>query len=577
MSTIEAFDLVIRNGRIVDGGGGAPFVADVAIRGDRIVTVGTVEGRGREEIDAAGCLVTPGFVDVHTHYDGQAIWSSRLLPSSAHGVTTVVLGNCGLGFAPCKPGDRDLLVCLMEGVEDIPEAVLTDGLTWEWESFAEYLDALEARPHDIDIAAYLPHSPLRVYVMGERGARREPATAEDLVRMAAVTREAMRAGAMGFATSSIVNHRDGKGELIPSYSATEAELDAIAHAVGEAGHGVFQIVPTLYADEAQAHEIMAMMERLSRAARVPVSFTFAQTNNAPGRWRDILAGVDRANGGGAELKPQIHPKPIGIILGHNISLTPFSSCPSYQAVSKLPLDRKIAELRKPDTRARILAEATTTEVPPLLAASRDFANLFKMSDPPNYEPPQESCLLIQAERSGVTPDELAYDFLLEDNGNALIFLAASNYAHHNLDFVLDLARHSDVIVALGDGGAHYGLICDASYPTFMLTHWTRDRAGEKMPVEQAIRMLAGKPAELMGFDDRGRLAEGYKANVNVIDYDGLRLNRPEVLFDLPGGGRRLHQTASGYRATIVNGEIIVRDDAPTGKLPGRLVRSARRV
>jgi N-acyl-D-aspartate/D-glutamate deacylase len=569
----HAFDLVIRNGTMVDGRGGEPVEADVAVTDGKIAAVGRVSGAGREEIDARGLLVTPGFVDLHTHYDGQAIWSERLSPSSSHGVTTVVAGNCGVGFAPCRPADHGLLVRVMEGVEDIPEIVMTEGLAWDWETFPQYLDAVDRRSRDIDIATQLPHSALRVYVMGERGAAREPATAEDRARMQAIAVEAIEAGALGFATSRLFIHRTRDGDPIPSYEAAESELQSIADALKSLDRGVLQFVlgspSSPFADE------LAMVSRVAKSSGRPASFSLAQDPAHPEGWRKALAQVAALNAEGCRIRAQVFPRPIGLLVGHDLSVNPFSLCPSYQPLAKMPLSARMIELRRPELRARLLVEDAMNPLSPLAMLGRSFDRMFPVSDPPNYEPRLEDSIASQAARLGLTPRELAYDLLLEEDGRAMLYVALANYANGSLEAVYEMLNDSNTVLGLGDGGAHYGMISDASYPTYLLSHWTRDRAGRKISVAKAVRALAQETAATVGLQDRGILAPGYKADINVIDYDRLTVRKPRVATDLPAGGRRLLQDAEGFAATIVSGVPVMREGKPTGALPGKLVRGAK--
>lgn len=563
------FDLVIRGGRVVDGTGGAPFYADIAIQNGVIVAMGTVDGMGAETIDAADMLVTPGFVDAHTHYDGQAIWSDRLNPSSSHGVTTAVLGNCGVGFAPCRPEDRDTLIRVMEGVEDIPGVVMADGLTWDWETFPEYLDALGRRTLDIDVAAYLPHSPLRVYAMGARGADRAPANNEDLARMRKLAREAVEAGALGFATSRTFMHRTSDGSQIPSFDASDAELEAIALGLRDAGKGVVQLVLDVpnrdWKTEVQA------VSRMAKISGRPATFTLGTANDGPPVWQDALDHISQANAEGAQITAQVFPRPIGMVVGHNLSINPFSLCPAHKALEGLRLEEKVAQLRRPEVRQALLTDKPQ-QGHPLAVIARNWSWMFKLGAEPNYAPSLADSVAAQASRLGLSPEELVYDWLLEEDGNAMLYVALGNFHNGSLDVVEDMLQHPHSIVGLGDGGAHYGVVCDASYPTFLLTYWTRDRDGRKFTMEQAIKMLAADPARALGLNDRGIIAPGFKADINIIDEDRLRLHAPRIQFDLPAGGRRLDQLADGYVATIVSGQVIARHGEPTGNLPGRLVR-----
>jgi N-acyl-D-amino-acid deacylase len=570
-------DLVIRGGTVVDGTRRDPFVADVVVRSGTIVAVEPgIAAPGCRQIDADGLVVTPGFVDVHTHYDGQAIWSPHLSPSSQHGVTTVVIGNCGVGFAPCAPADHDLLIDAMEGVEDIPELVMTEGLPWDWETFPEFLDAVHRRRHDIDVAAFVPHSPVRVYVMGERGANREPATGDDITRMASLVRDSMTAGAVGFSTSRSVLHRRGDGGHIPSYQADEAELVGLSAALD--GDGVVQLVADLNAREhdEDLREEVSLLERLSLASGTTVSFAHSQSNRVPLRFDTVTSLVEQANRApGVTLRPQFAPRPLGVHVGHSLSLNPFSANPTYRALADLPLPALVARLRTPEVRRQILGESPDAAAPPVMRLLQQFDKTFPVTDPPSYEPPAETSVAAQAVARRVPASELLYDLLLEQDGHAMLYVALSNYARDNLDHVADMFRRSESVIGLGDGGAHYGMICDSTYPTFMLTHWTRERSGSRLSLPEAVAMLTTEPAAMVGLGDRGRIAPGYKADLNVIDYERLRLEPPSVRHDLPGGGRRIMQAASGYCYTIVSGAPIVEDDTFTDRLPGRLVRGTR--
>ena len=563
--------LIIRGGTVVDGTGAEPFVADVAIAGGRIVQVGKVAAAMAEEIDARGMLVTPGFVDVHTHYDAQATWSSHLTPSSCNGVTTVLLGNCGVGFAPCEPHQRDMLVRLMEGVEDIPEVVLAAGLPWNWRSFPDYLDALAARRFDLDVATQVPHAALRVFVMGQRGADREPATEPDRARMAALAAEGIRAGALGFSTSRTLNHRTVDGQPIPTLRAAESELAAIARAVGETGAGWLQVVADF--DEELEPEF-AMLRRLVAQSGRPMTMTVLERDSRPNEWRQLLAHIAAANADGLAMTGQVRGRPTSLLLGFELSQHPFLPCPSWQEVAKLPFPAKLGALRQPELRARLLAEAPAKGG--LASRLRTWERIFALGDPPNYEPAAEQSLAAEAQRLGLPPAELAYDRLLAGDGRNILYRPLTNYAGGNLDTVREMLAHPHTLLGLGDGGAHVGIICDATDMTHALTHWTRDRAaGGRFPVAWMVKRLTRDNARAIGLNDRGTIAPGGKADIHVIDYDRLRLRRPEVIYDLPGGGRRLMQRSDGYLATIVSGVPVYRDGAPTGRLPGRLVRGPR--
>lgn len=567
------YDLLIRNGTIVDGLGGEPYVGDVAVRDGVIKGVGVVNGgTAKREIDATGLLVIPGFVDLHTHYDGQAIWSDRLTPSSAHGVTTVVMGNCGVGFAPCRQEDHDVLVDVMAGVEDIPGVVMTDGLPWTWETFPDYLNALEAGRRDIDVAVYLPHSPLRVYVMGQRGADREPATPQDLAAMRALAKEAIEAGALGFASSRLTIHKTESGSPIPSYDAAREEIEEIARGVVDGGGGLLQFVPDIPAGGYQP--VLQMVFDVAEDVGLPVTFTLVVANVGDPTWPDAITMIEKANGAGGDITAQLLPRPIGLIIGLQLSANPFVLYPSYREIMHLPLAERVAEMRKPDVRARILADKPGVGHP-ILYVAQAWDWIFPLGDNPDYEPDPSGSIGARARARGVNPMEEAYDRLLDDDGRAMLLVATSNLENNSLDTVGKLLHRDDVVLGLGDGGAHYGMICDASYSTYFLAHWARDRASGRFTVAEAVRELTSVPARVAGLADRGRIAVGYKADLNVIDHDALRLHKPVIRYDLPAGGRRLDQTAEGYVATVVSGEVIAENGVPTAARPGKLVRGRR--
>jgi len=567
------YDLVIRGGTLLDGSGGEPYRADVGVRDGLIAAVGPRLGRGREEIDAAGLLVTPGFVDIHTHYDGQVTWENRLVPSSAHGVTTAVMGNCGVGFAPCRPEHREPLIRLMEGVEDIPYPVLAQGLPWTWESFPDYLDLLASRRYDMDIACYMPHAPLRVYVMGQRGADREPATPEDIAQMSALLGEALDAGAMGIATSRTLIHRSSDGRPIPTLEATDDELLALAGTLRARGTGVFQIVEDLHLNGGS----LAHMRLIAEHAGRPLTFSLGTGNTGPSYWPRVLEELEAANASGVTMKAQLMPRAIGLMLGHELTLNPFYSTPTYGELARLPFAERLRELRRPEVRARILAEPPAANPALVLGRMvRDFAHMFLLGDPPDYEQPLAQSIAARASRLGVSAEELAYDLMLEGDGRGKLYLAMANYADGTLDTVGTLLRHPDVLPGLGDGGAHCGTICDGSYSTFALMHWGRDRAEGRLPLPRLVHGLCRATALTMGLADRGLLAPGHRADLNVIDFDRLALHAPELTHDLPGGGRRLVQRAEGYVATVVGGRTVYREGQHTGELPGRLVRGEQR-
>jgi N-acyl-D-aspartate/D-glutamate deacylase len=534
--------LVIRNGTIVDGAGGEPYEADLAVIDGKIAAIGGNIAKGTEEVDARGKLVTPGFVDVHTHYDAQVTWSDRLSPSSWNGATTVLFGNCGVGFAPCHEDQHDLLINLMEGVEDIPEVVLSEGLPWNWHSFPDFLDAIAARSYDADVAAQVPHAALRVYVMGERGA-------------------------LGFSTSRTLNHRAADGRSIPTLRAEEAELTAIAHAMRETGKGWMQIVSDF---EDQAGEI-GLFRRLAKESSRPVTITLTQSDAHPNGWRELMAQIDEANEEGLRITAQVRSRPTSVLLGLELSQNPFMGRPSYKRIAHLPFPERLAQLRQPELRARILAEKF--EGSRRAGRVERWDRMYLLGDPPDYEPKAESSIAARAAREGGSPEEVAYDLLIERDGRGILYLPVTNYAGGNLDVVREMIAAPNTLLGLGDGGAHVGIMCDATSTTFTLTHWTRDRGrGALFPVSWIIKRLTADNAAAIGLADRGLLRTGMKADINILDYDNMRLRPPQIAYDLPAGGKRLLQRTEGIDATIVSGAIVYRHGEATDALPGRLIR-----
>ncbi len=553
--------------------------ADVAVDSGRITEVGAVQGGATRILEADGLLVTPGWVDVHTHYDGQVTWDSELAPSSWHGVTTLVMGNCGVGFAPAQPDRHDWLIGLMEGVEDIPGTALAEGIEWEWETFPEYLDALEKRRWTVDVGTQVPHAAVRAYVMGERGARNEAATAEDIAAMRAIVLDAIRAGALGFSTSRTMGHRAIDGELVPGTFASEDELFGLGSALGEAGAGVFELAPLGSAGEMleDAWQEVDWMRRLSAAIDRPVSYVLLQADDDPELWRKQLAASLEACAEGAKLFPQIAGRPTGILSGHHTTLCLFSDFPAYAALRERcgSTTELGAALADPGVRQSIVS--WTPESPAQAAAmTKAYERTFILGNPPDYEPGPERSLAGVAAASGRTALEVAYDEMARDGGQGLLYIPILNYATGDLDHVREMMLHPQGLLGLADGGAHTGTICDASMPTFMLTHWTRDRSrGERLPLEYVVQKQTRDTARLYGMADRGTVEPGALADLNLIDYDALTLGAPYVTNDLPAGGRRLLQKASGYVATLKAGTVTFEHGEPTGALPGRLVRGSR--
>jgi N-acyl-D-aspartate/D-glutamate deacylase len=563
--------LIVRNGLIVDGTGGKPFVGDIKIVNGLIAQVGSVTGPADKEIDAKGMLVTPGFVDIHTHYDGQVTWSNKLASSSQLGVTTVVMGNCGVGFAPCKEEHRDIMMRLMEGVEDIPGIVLSEGLPWNWSTFPEYLDALEVRQFDIDVAAQIGHAPLRIHVMGDRGAAREPATEQDKVEMARLAAEAVKAGALGFTTSRTILHRSSDGQPTPSLGAAESELTAIAKGLGSIGLGTLQLVTDF--DDVDAE--FAMLRRIAEASGRPLSLTLLQHEHLPDRWRRVMEHMHNATDAGLKMKAQVGSRPVALIFSFSLSLCPFTQLPSFEALRHLSPEDRLSKLRDPDVRKKILAEEHTEAMYKRRVAN--FENLYPLGDPPDYEPAPEDSIAGRAGRAGQDPAAFAYDYLLGDNGTAMLYRPLYNYADQNHDVLREMLLDRDTVPGLSDGGAHYGYICDTSFPTYLLTHWARDRTrGEKIPLEDLVKWQTQDTAATVGLNDRGQLKPGYKGDLNIIDFAKLKLHAPRIVNDLPAGGRRLGQSAEGYVATIVSGVVTYQHGVATGALPGKLIRGAQK-
>lgn len=568
-------DLVIRNGRVVDGTGAPMRVADVAIDDGVISQVGGDVGPGAREIEASGLLVTPGFVDVHTHYDGQATWDPELTPSSWHGVTTTVMGNCGVGFAPAKPDERDWLIQLMEGVEDIPGAALSDGIDWQWETFPEYLDALEQMPRVMDIATQVPHGSVRAYVMGERGARNEEPTEDDIAQMAAIVREAVDAGALGFTTSRTMLHRALDGEPVPGTFAGSEEIVSLGRAVADAGGAVVEVASDIGLGglEGNFGKDIDWMRELASEHGLTVTYALTQADRVPDQWRDLLELSSAPIDGEGRVVAQIAGRPAGLLLGLQTSLNPFKGHPTVLALSHLPVAEQASELSKPEVRAAVLAEETTLTGRFNHDVVHGFHKMYPLGDDPDYEPDPADCVASRAEREGVSPYELVYDLLVADGGTGFLFFPLTDFAEHTLDPTFERLQHHGAFLSLSDGGAHCRLICDASTPTYMLSHWARDRTkGPKFTVEEAVKLQTHDTAEMYGLGDRGTLEVGKKGDVNVIDFDALGLEPPRMVNDLPAGAPRLLQPSHGYVATVVSGEIVREHGEFTGARPGVLVR-----
>jgi N-acyl-D-aspartate/D-glutamate deacylase len=568
-------DIVIRGGTIVDGTGTGAFTGDVAIAGGRIAAVGGKQGPARRDIDADGLMVTPGWVDVHTHYDGQALWDPLLTPSCWHGVTTVMFGNCGVGFAPVKKHHRGALMDLMEGVEEIPNPVMAAGLSWEWETFPDFMDALERYPRAIDIAAQAAHLPLRVYVMGDRAVRREAATADDIAEMRRLTIEALRAGAFGFTTSRTDSHKTPDGELVPSRDADDLELLGIGSALGVTGTGAFGMNSDFDDEEYE----LRWMRKLAKETGRPVWFLLTDRYEDPQRWRRLIKAVHEARANGLPISAQMAGRPIGVMMGIGTALNPFTVRPTYKQLESLPIEEQRRRLRDPEMRAKILAEKPSEAEIAKLAqfrqvVTRRFDKFFTMGNPPDYEPGPEKSIAAIAEREGRAPEEVAYDYMIEPG--QYLYFPVVNYVTGDHEPIREMLNDPACLLGLSDGGAHCTSIVDGGLPSFMLTHWARDRQrGPRLPLEPLVKRQTSETADFFGLTDRGRLAPGLRADVNVIDYQGLQLHMPELVHDMPAGGRRFIQRVDGYEATLVAGTPIFERGEHTGALPGKLVRAGR--
>ena len=571
------FDTIIRGGTLVDGSGGPRFTGDIGIAGGRIAEVGGKLGAAHREIDASGAIVTPGWVDVHTHYDGQVTWDPYLSPSTDHGVTSVVMGNCGVGFAPVHRDRREWLISVMEGVEDIPGTVLAEGIDWQWESFPEYLDALERMPRALDVGAQIPHSALRTYVMGERGITHDEATPADIQAMVQLVREGMRAGALGFSTSRTIIHKYQGRKYPPGTFASPDEILGIARALGEVGHGVFQMTSNHYQMETE----LPWMTQLARENNLPVAFALVQTDQTPDTWKRLLAALDETHRQNVPLYGAVAGRPAGILMAWLGSTHPFMAHPLWQQIAPLPWAEKLARLRDPAVRAQL------TDMDALTGSARhdsrmayltqSFHKMYALGAEPDYEPPQERSVAAIAQREGRTPLEVVYDMLMDLDGKGIVYFPSFNYAYNDLSQLHAELQHPRTMMSLADGGAHCGYICDVSMPTYMLTHWARDRSrGPTLPLELMVQRQTRDTARIYGLEDRGLLRPGYLADINIIDFDRLRIPPPHVAFDLPAGGRRLVQTAEGYRATLKAGQTIMENGERTGALPGKLMRGPQR-
>jgi N-acyl-D-aspartate/D-glutamate deacylase len=579
------FDLKITGGTIIDGTGKSRYQSDIGIKDGIIIALGKVEGSASKIINAEGKIVTPGFVDIHTHYDGQISWDSEMAPSSLHGVTTIVMGSCGIGFAPCKKEDRQKLITLMEGVEDIPGSALSEGLKWDWETIPEYMDSIESIPHTLDFCVQVTHDPLRVYVMGDRAVHNQKANNEDIEKMRALLKEALEAGAVGFSTGRSDNHRSGTGEHTPAAEAQEEELSGIVKAFHGLNHGVIQAVSDFDMTTGNEHfdREFDLLERMAQSSGKPMSISLMQRDQSPNQWRWIIKRSEEANEKGIPIKLQVAGRAIGVLLGLETTFHPFMGFPSYKKISHLSLEERVKIMKDPEFKEKILTEKNEplagdgSRIPPLadlLLAQLDMIGMrmFKLGEEPDYEPSMATSIGLKSKQKGESVLSGLYDAILEEDGHAFIYFPLYNYGEGNLNNLHEMLKHPLSMPGLSDGGAHVGTICDASFPTFMISHWTRDRKGEKFELEDVIKRQTKDTADFIGLKDRGTIEIGKKADINVIDYENLNLYPPKLIADLPAGGKRLIQNARGYVATIVSGKVINDNGNLTGEKPGKLVR-----
>ncbi|MEZ5994880.1 MAG: D-aminoacylase [Hyphomonadaceae bacterium] len=568
-------DLVLRNGIVVDGSGDDRFVADVAIDGGLITAVGAAIGPGTQEIDVAGKIVAPGWVDVHTHYDGQATWDQEMAPSAWHGVTTVIMGNCGVGFAPAKPDKHDWLIGLMEGVEDIPGTALAEGMSWNWESFPEYLDELERLPRTVDVATHVPHGAVRAYVMDERGARDAAPTEHEIARMSQIVEEGLRAGALGFSTSRTILHKSVDGELVPGTTATKEELIGIGRAMGRVGYGVFEMA----SDLKRAWNEFEWMGELSRETGLPVTFAALQSIAKELPLDEQISEMRAQNAKGGNIVAQIALRGNGIIMAWRGTVHPFRFRPAWLEIAEKPWEEQLAHLKDPAFKQRMISEPNqfpeSDIILLLYAVASGWGVQYEMGPDFNYEPTPAETIAARAAAAGVAPEDYAYDLLMRDDGRGFIYFPVLNYADGNLNFLEALQGAGDTVNSLSDGGAHCGTICDAASPTFMLQHWVRDRVGKRISLEHAVKRQCRDTAVLYGLHDRGMIAPGCLADINVIDLDKIKLGKPWLAFDLPAGGKRLLQKAEGYVCTIKSGQVTFRDGEYLGVHPGKLIRGPK--